>query len=177
MRPITFTLATLAVALAAGSAGAVSSTSSAVSESLATSVGSVSDSFRGSSHSSRPGPPRLAAGEFRVVEVAAADRAGRLVLTLEPADSHNSDSFALELPERALAPVPLQAGDRVAATPRPFGVEFARLQGVAGDAREPRSERSAGSPALGAPATARQVFFLVLHDDWYRELSARPLTL
>lgn len=163
-RIVSSAVAVLSATLAGvGPAQAVSSTSSAVSESFATSVGSVSDSFRGSSRSSRPGPARLAAGEFRVVEVAAGERAGRVQLKLEPTESHGADSagrsgagtasregFTLELPERALARTPLATGDRISVTQRPFGVEFSL-------------------------AATREAFFLVLDDDWYRELAAKPL--
>lgn len=128
----------------------VSATSSAASTSFAVSVGSVSESFGASSRSSRAAPQALAPGEFRVTEVTAAPRAGRVQLMLQPADAHNRESFTLELPEAVLAQAPLAVGDTVAATPRPFGVEFAR----------------------GAP---RQAFFLVLKDDWLRELGAKPL--
>ncbi len=151
-------VAGLALVLCAASAVAASSASSAASDSLASSVGSVSDSFRGSSNASSPGG-RTAAGDFRIVEVVAvADRPERALLVLEPVAGQGSGQeapgFTLELPSVTVARESLSAGDVIAARPRPYGVEFAV------------AERG-----------TRRVFFLVLEDAWYRELPARPVRL
>ena len=60
--------------------------------------------------------------------------------------------FVLELPRLALAEQPLAKGDLVQANQRPYGFEFARFD-------------------------TQQAFFLVLTDDWQRELDSHPVTL
>jgi len=133
----------------------VSSASSAGSDSL----GSSSDSSRASSNSSRRDNDdrrNQTEGDYRVIEVTAvADRAGVLRLRLLPAApggvaDHRGEVW-LDVPQRALAPSGLIAGAVVSARPRPYGVEFAR-------------------------AETRQPFFLLLEDDWYRELAAHAVT-
>ncbi|HJV71924.1 hypothetical protein [Ideonella sp.] len=147
-------LAPAALLLIAGTtlpALAASSAASSASESLSTSVGSVSDSFKGSSESSTQ-PNRTADGDYRVVEVAALDeRPGMLQLTLQPA-SGEGDAFALVLPQKAADAGGVAPGQVVRAQNRPYGVEFAR-------------------------ADSQQPFFLVLEDDWYRELASNAVTL
>jgi hypothetical protein len=145
-------VAAFAVAFAAASARADSLASSASSAGSA-SVGSVSDSFRGSSNSSSNDNKRAAAGDYRVdAIVAVAGRADRVRLELTPLDRPAQEGFALELPARALEQVRLAAGNVVNARPRPYGVEFAL-------------------------APAGEPFYLVLDDDWYRELAAHRVTL
>jgi hypothetical protein len=134
----------------------VSSASSAGSESL----GSSSDSSRASSNSSRRDNDddrrNQTEGDYRVIEVAAlAERAGVVRLRLLPAApggvaDHRGEVW-LDVPQRALAPRGLASGDIVSARPRPYGVEFAR-------------------------AETREPFFLLLEDDWYRELAAHAVT-
>jgi hypothetical protein len=125
--------------------------SSAASGSSA-SVGSLSDSIRGSSDSSSPN--RTAAGDYRIEEVAELEnrpemRRLRLQATARPgADG----ALFLDLPAVALAQAGLAAGDTVAARQRPYGIEFARVD-------------------------TRQAFFLVLADDWYREIDPRAVSL
>ncbi|MGM9489877.1 hypothetical protein [Ideonella sp. YS5] len=131
---------------------AASSAASSASDSLSTSVGSVSNSFRGSSESSDR-PARTADGDYRVTEVAAADdvQPGMLKLTLAPA-AGEGEAFALVLPQKAVDAGGVAVGEVVRAQNRPYGVEFAN-------------------------AGTRQPFFLVLQDDWYRELASNPVTL
>jgi hypothetical protein len=128
---------------AEGSASSASSTASA-------SVGSLSDSLRGSSDSSSPN--RVAAGDYRVVEVAAiADKPGTVRVTLEPVRAADgAQPFRLDLPQQLALEQGLAPGALVAARERPYGVEFAK-----------------GEPA--------RPFFLVLADDWYHELQSRAL--
>jgi hypothetical protein len=146
-----FSLALL-LAATAGFAAAASSTSSAVSDSIGMSVGSVSESFRGSSNASSGGT-RTAAGEFRIVEVALlVERPGRVQLTLEPLVAGDAQPLTLELPQPTVARAALDTGSVIAARPRPYGVEFAVAQ------------------------TGR-AFFLVLDDEWYRGLASRAVTL
>jgi len=131
---------------------AASSAASSASDSLSTSVGSVSNSFRGSSESSDR-PARTADGDYRVTEVAAADEArpGMLRLTLAPT-AGEGETFALLLPQKAVDAGGIAVGEVVRAQNRPYGVEFAN-------------------------AGTQQPFFLVLQDDWYRELGSNPVTL
>jgi len=151
-RPQLLLVAALAFAFTAPSARADSLASSASSAGSA-SVGSVSDSFRGSSNSSSNDNKKTAAGDYRVdAIVAVAGRPDRMRLELSPIDRPTEERFALELPARALEQARLTAGSVVNARPRPYGVEFAL-------------------------APAGEPFYLVLDDDWYRELAAHRVTI
>lgn len=149
-------LVSLALA-AAMPARADSSTSSAASSAGSASIGSLSDSLRGSSKSST-GPTKVAEGDYRVSEVAAlADRPGMLQLRLEPvltatATSGDATELWLTLPQKALSARGLAAGDVVNAAQRPYGLQFAH-------------------------ADSREAFFLVLADDWQRDLDPKRVTL
>lgn len=130
---------------------AASSASSASSDASSTSVGSSSTSIKHSSNSSSK-DDKVAAGEYRIVEVAAAD-AGQLQLQLQHvAIAGVEGALTLTLPRGAFEQGGLGAGQLVAARHRPYGVEFAR-------------------------ADTREAFFLVLDDAWYRELGTHPVTL
>jgi len=145
-------VAAIAVAFTALSARADSLASSASSAGSA-SVGSASDSFRASSNSSSNDNKKTAEGNYRVdAIVAVAERPGRVRLELSPLDRPSEKRFALELPGPAVEQVRLTAGSVVNARPRPYGVEFAL-------------------------APAGEPFYLVLEDDWYRELAAHRVTL
>ncbi len=145
-------VAALAAAFTAHPARADSLASSASSAGSA-SVGSVSDSFRASSNSSSNDNKKSAAGDYRVdAIVAVAGRPDRVRLELAPLDRPAEAAFALELPARALEQARLVTGSVVNARPRPYGVEFAL-------------------------APAGEPFYLVLDDDWYRELAAHRVTL
>lgn len=151
-------LAGASVALAflcgAPAAHADSFTSSASSAGSASS-GSVSDSIGGSSNASSPDKDKdkVAQGEYRVVEVAAAtDRADTLRLTLQGADATATREFVLFVPAQALAARPIATGDHVLTHVRPYGFEFAR-------------------------ADTRQAFFLALTDEWQRDLGTRVVRL
>ena len=144
---IAFALAFAAQSVRADSLA--SSTSSATSAS----VGSVSDSFHASSNSSSNDNKKTADGDYRVdAIVAVAGRPDRVRLELSPLDRPPEDGLALELPALALERVRLKAGSVVNARPRPYGVEFAL-------------------------APAGEPFFLVLQDDWYREMAAHRVTI
>ncbi len=143
--------------LPVGSAeGSTSSASSAAS----TSVGSASDSIRGSSNSSSRTTNQVAQGDYRIVDVAqAAPHSGRLRLTLQAvAVPGAAGALTLELPAQALGARGVAARELVSVRQRAYGLEFAR----------------AGN---GAGAHTREPFFLVLADEWHRELDARPVTL
>lgn len=148
-RPAVLAIAGAACAFACQAASLGSSASSAASES----VGSVSDSLGASSNSSS-GDRRVAEGDYRVVEVAAvAERADRVRLTLRlVAQGQPADDVLLELPRQALGERGMAPGALVHASHRPYGYEFARVE-------------------------TKEPFYLVLTDDWRRELDARPVTL
>lgn len=138
----------IAESLAGSSASSASAGSSA-------SIGSVSDSFQGSSDSSRG--ERTAAGDWRVIDVAAlAERPGTARLTLqalvEGETGTGARTLTLDLPQRAVDRGAIGVGQRVVASARPYGIEFAR-----GDNRE--------------------AFYLVLDDAWHRELRSHAVAL
>ena len=139
----------LAESFTTSASSAASSASSAGSASLRGS----SDSLRGSSDSSSRDADRAAVtdGDYRVAAVDAIDgRTGMLRLTMEPVAAPGAERFQLDLPERALGDRPIVTGDLVAAQHRPYGIEFARR-------------------------ATREAFFLVLADDWTRDLDTRPV--
>lgn len=141
----------LSCALLAGPALAESSASSAAST-ASTSVASLSTSITQSSTSSSRNN-NVAEGDYRVIQTAAvADRPGMLRLTLQPTAGPADDGFDLLVPEPLVAQVQLVRGDTITARHRPYGIEFAQ----------------------GRP---RQAFFLVLADEWYRELQTTPVGL
>jgi hypothetical protein len=168
------------IAMAFGFAGApawaASSASSAASDSITTLSGSVSTSLGKSSDSSKGGDKSAAAGDYKIIEVAQAAHpnaaqpsaaqpnaahpaapdavaADTMRLKLQAvADSSADGEFYLYLPRAALAQSRLNTGHIVTVTPRPYGIEFANT-------------------------SSREAFFLVLQDDWYRELQTKALTL
>lgn len=155
MNTLPIRLATLAIVLCAAAlpAGASSTAASSASEGGSASVGSVSDSFEKSSDSSSK-KEKTAAGDYKVIEVAAmAERPGMLRMKLQlVADSSEDKAFFLYLPAQALAQTPVEAGQVVSARERAYGMEFAK-------------------------ADTGRAFFLVLHDEWYRELQSKAVVL
>ena len=149
------------VALLCGMTGlpavAASTAASSASDSVGTSVGSASGSFEKSSTSSTT-TTTTAEGDYRVVEVTAVtERPGTVRMKLQAVpdrDVHrNADpEFFLYLPQAAVDQGHLAADVIVTARPRPYGTEFAHGQ-------------------------TRQAFYLVLSDDWYRELRANRVVL
>lgn len=133
------------LATSASSAG-----SSASSAGSASSRGS-SDSISASSNSSKNGG-KVAEGDYRVAAIAAVDgQPDMLRISAQPLGGDaDAGDFELRLPRQALAARPLAPGDVISARHRPYGLEFAR-----GDTRE--------------------AFFLVLADDWQRDLQTRVL--
>jgi len=132
-------------------ASSASSAGLSASSAGSASSGSASDSLNNSSKSSTG--TTTADGDYRVIEVAElAGRPGMLQLTLRAADA--DQGLTLKLPRQALAPHGIAIGDVVQVRTRDYGLEFAR-----GD------------------DGAREPFFLVLRDDWQRELEPRPVTL
>jgi hypothetical protein len=140
-------LATLAAACAAP-VHAASATSSASSAGSASS-GSVSDSLGTSSNSSKH-DNKVAAGQYRVIDVARAPaKAGVTRMTLQ-AVTGAAQAFWLDVPDRALAQRAVRAGELVQVNEREYGYEFAY-------------------------ADTHQAFFLALQDAWYRELHSRQV--
>jgi hypothetical protein len=150
-------LTTLAAALlwiAAAPVLAASSTASSASDSASSTASSASDSIQQSSASSSKAD-KVADGDYRVIEVVAtADRQGVLRMKLQPLLPRDGGDgeFFLYLPRVIADEAGIAQGAVVSARQRPYGLEFAQ-----------------GEP--------RQAFFLVLADDWYRELQARPVAL
>lgn len=143
------TLACLALLHAAAAPAWAESLASSASSGASASVGSLSDSLRGSSDSSSPN--RVAEGDYRVIDVALIDaKPGLLRVTLAPAAAEGGQTLTLDLPQPVAQASRLVPGAIVAARSRPYGIEFAN-----------------GQP--------QRPFFLVLADEWYRELHSRPL--
>lgn len=143
----------LLLGLAAATPGFADSFTSSASSAASESVGSVSDSLSGSSKSSSE-DKKVAEGDYRVTQVAALEgRPGMLRLTMQAVDRAGAaGEVTLDLPQKALKQRALAAGDVVTARQRAYGYEFAH-------------------------ADTRQAFFLVLADDWHRDLESRPVTL
>lgn len=142
-------LAAFALACAAPS-GATSFTSSASSAGSASS-GSISDSIGASSNSSSGGD-RVAAGEYRVIDIAQAPaKPDTTRLTLRAA-AGPAREFTLDVPKRALAERTVNKGELVQVSERVYGFEFAH-------------------------ADTKRSFFLALQDDWYRDLASRKVTI
>jgi len=144
--------AALILSTAAGAVQAASSAASEVSGSVSTSVGALSNSVGKSSDSSTKGT-KVAAGDYRVTEVAQADAAGRVRVKLQSTqDTSAEGELILTLPQNAAERGQLAPGVVVTAKTRAYGLEF-------------------------VAAAAQQTFFLALHDDWFRELDSRPVVL
>jgi hypothetical protein len=123
--------------------------------------GSSSASIGKSSDSSNSGAKdKVAQGQYTVVDVAeVADQTHMLRVRLQPRATEGAvstgPSFDLVLPRQAAEQGHLVAGQTIAAEHRPYGLAFAAV-----------TETGNASP-----------FFLVLDDDWYRELQSRPVVI
>jgi hypothetical protein len=155
---MTFTTFTRALALALAAAACVlpsahaDSVASSASSAGSASSGSVSDSIGASSNSSN-GDRRVAAGAYRVIDVAQAPaKAATTRVTLRAVAGDAATDFWVDVPDRALAERRVGTGDVVQVNERVYGYEFAY-----GDDKKP--------------------FFLALQDDWYRELASRKVTI
>jgi len=154
---MTFTTLTRALALALAAAACTlpahaDSVASSASSAGSASSGSISDSIGGSSNSSK-GDRRVAAGQYRVIDVAQAPaKAGTTRVTLRAVAGGPATEFWVDVPDRALADRRVDKGAVVQVNERVYGYEFAY-----GDTNKP--------------------FFLALQDEWYRELSSRKVTI
>jgi type IV secretory pathway TrbL component len=138
------------IASAAAAPAWADSVASSASSAGSASSGSISDSIGGSSNSSNK-DKRVAAGDYRVIDIAQApDKANTTRLTLRAATG--AQEFTLDVPDRALAARRIGAGEIVQVKDRVYGFEFAH-------------------------ADTQQPFFLALQDDWYRELGSRQVTI
>jgi len=130
---------------------AASTTASSASDSASSAASSTSTSVRRSSDGSSKATG-IAQGEYRVIAVAAlpGDAGAQRVTLQAEADDSLHGQWQLTLPAPVAQQAALAVGQRVFAQPRVYGVEFAH-------------------------AETRRAFFLVLEDDWYRELPSRPV--
>ena len=141
-----------AALLASAPARAESSAASSASDSVSDSVGSISTSINGSSNSSS-GDKKVAAGDYKVIDMAAVDgQPGMVRLHLLAAAEGAKDEFFLTLPQQAVANGHVAQGNVITANARPYGLEF-------------------------AAADTKKAFFLVVEDDWHRELASHPVAL
>jgi hypothetical protein len=133
-------------------AHAASSAASSASDSVTTSVGSVSASFQRSSDSSTNN--KVADGEYKVIEMAAVpDEAGKVRMKLQAmAPTTGDKEFVLLLPQEAVERGHVRVGGVITARTRDYGYEFASLNDD-------------------------KPFFLVLADEWFKELKSRPVAL
>lgn len=131
---------------------AASSASSASSQAGSASVGSVSTSFEKSSDSSA-GDRKTAAGDYRLLEMLAQapNRPGMARMRLQALAEGHAEFF-LYLPQQAAEHSQLVAGAVVSVKERPYGFEFAKQH-------------------------TQEAFYLVVADDWLRELQTRPVRL
>ena len=123
-----------------------------LSQSISTAVGSMSESLKESSKSSAKGLNKIAQGDYRVLALAELpERPGVLRVTLQ-ATADGQQDFELYLPRTAAQRGQLVQGAMVAARERPYGTEF-------------------------VSHTTQKPFYLVMADDWYRQLPNHPVTL
>ncbi|WP_313167938.1 hypothetical protein [Massilia oculi] len=140
-------LLAIACAIPAQAESFASSASSAGSASSA----SISDSISDSSNSSS-GDNKVAAGDYRVIDIAQApNKPDTTRLTLR-AEAGQARTFFLDVPNRAMAQRQVNSGDVVRVNERVYGYEFAY-------------------------ADTQRPFFLALQDDWQRDLASRKVVI
>ena len=133
-------------------AHAASTAASSASSAGSASSGSVSDSI-GTSSNSSGGDDRVAAGQYRVIDLAPAPgKPDTTRMTLHAAAAGATRTFTLDVPNRALAQRGVDKGALVQVNAREYGYEFAH-------------------------ADSKQAFFLALEDNWYRELGSRKVAI
>lgn len=145
MKNLRITPVLLSGLLVAVGAAQASSFASSASDSASSTTSSASDSLGDSSKSSSGGQ-KVAAGEYRVMMVAAGPRAGTVQARLRKDD--DGAEFTLVLPQQAALKGGLAVDARVAVSEQGYGWAFAR-------------------------ADNREVFFLALNDK--RELQSQAL--
>jgi hypothetical protein len=147
------TTALFALFAVSSPAFAASSAASIASESLTTSVGSLSTSITTSSNGSSKATG-VATGDYKLIEVAVLnERPGFVNLKFKAlAQATATDEFVLTLPAKALEQSGLVAGNVVTARERSYGTQFYNTQTAA-------------------------AFFLVVHDETYREMRSNAVAL
>jgi cytoskeletal protein RodZ len=146
-------VALLLSALATMPAMSTSSTASSASDSASSAASSGSDSLKKSSDSSSK-TTTAAAGDYEVMAVTAvAERPGTLRMTLQAvADRSVEGEYFLYVPQQTVDQSRVAAGQIVTARSRPYGLEFAK-------------------------SDSGRAFFLVLNDDWTRDLPSHAVSL
>jgi len=156
MNRLHISLVSLACLLGAAAlpASASSTTASSASDSASSTASSTSDSLKKSSDGSSKTTTAVNSGDYEVMDVTqVAERPGTVRLRLQAVADRSAESeFFLYLPQQTFAQAQLAAGQIVAARQRPYGLEFARSDSGKG-------------------------FFLVMADDWARELPSHVVTL
>ncbi len=153
--PLPLPLLPLLVLVLGGGSGAlladslVSSSASITSQSL----GSSSVSLQKSSDSSSS-KNQVAQGHYTIIDMAAVPQQPDM-LRLQLQARANAQEFFLLLPRATAQRVPLRVGAIVEVQHRPYGLAFATAAGVA----------------------AKEPFFLVLDDAWYRELDSQRVRI
>ena len=188
MKTLSLLVATCCAAVPALALDLTSSTASSASSAGSASVGSLSDSLRSSSQSSA-GPRQMADGAYRVIEVAeVAGSPGEVRLTLQaeaPALAPQARTQA-QMQEQMQAQMQAQMPGQ---TQKPTAIGADAGAGPQWELRLPRTVAEREGLAPGRLVRAAQQpygvsfaleeqprpFFLVLADDWQRELPARPV--
>jgi len=148
--PLALRAAGVAACLCAALQAHAGSLASSASSAGSTASGSASDSLNASSHSSTR-DDKTADGDYRITTIAQApDRPGIARLELQGEDP--ARRLTLDLPRSVVEAQGLHGGDRVHAQRREYGVAFAR-------------------------AHDGEAFYLVLADDWFSDIAARPVGL
>lgn len=150
-----FLLRAVALCLALLALPALADSTSSASSAASDSVGSSSTSIEKSSDSSS-GNKKVAQGQYQVIAVAAVDtQPDMLRVQLQAATAGATQEVFLLVPRAAAEHGALAAGKVIEAQQRPYGLAFAAVHGT----------------TVAAP------FFLVLDDQWHRELDSRPVVL
>lgn len=157
---MTTSIYTRALCAAAFAAAAVVTTAPVHADSFASSASSagsassasISDSISSSSNSSS-GDDRMAAGQYRVIDIAQVPaKPNTTRMTLRAVAGGAAHDYHLDVPNRALAQRGVAVGELVQVNERVYGYEFAY-------------------------ADTRRPFFLALQDDWQRDLGSRQVTI
>jgi len=144
----------LLLGAASTSALASSTTASSASDSASSTASSTSDSLKKSSDGSSKTTAAVNTGDYEVIEATrVAERPGTMRLRLQAVADRSADGeFFLYLPLQTFEQAQLGTGQIVAARHRPYGLEFAHGE-------------------------SQRTFFLVLDDDWARDLPSHVVAL
>lgn len=145
-------LASSAPSFAESLAGSASSAGMSASSAGSASVQGSSNAISGSSDSSM-GTDDVAAGDYRLAAVERVDPQGEWVnLQMQPLDQQQAaPAFKLRLPAQTVGREALRPGDVIQVEHRPYGLQFTN-------------------------AKTQAAFYLVVADDWQRDMQSRVLT-